>query len=274
MNLSWSLRKLKTLKYRDQLILDVGSGGAPNPLADILLERYADETSHRFHKAVFDRPTILGDAQKMPFKDKVFGYSVAFHVLEHVECPDKMLVELERTSSAGYIETPNVLHERLFPYPDHIWNLYLEDKVGTKTIVITPKRNDECFGGFHDSGIFSDIIGLRKTKPEIFHMQYDWKNKIHFRLEGDAKETSDATTSPNHLETAIKRNKLRRRIQSKVSSTIGKFRKNKEIDLEKILMCVECGSDVKKKNSHYYCQKSECGAEYPIDPFPDFTCAC
>ncbi len=74
------MRKAKLPIKRDALVLDVGSGSNPHPAADVLLEKYVDIT-HRYSPLVADRPTILADACKMPFKDKAFDYVIAFHVL-------------------------------------------------------------------------------------------------------------------------------------------------------------------------------------------------
>ena len=68
-------------------MLDVGSGSNPQPAADILIERYID-SKHRFGAPfVEDRPIVLGNACRMPFKDKIFDFVIAFHVLEHMDDP-------------------------------------------------------------------------------------------------------------------------------------------------------------------------------------------
>ncbi len=100
-------------------MLDVGSGSNPHPSADILLEKYVDIT-HRYEPLVADRPTVLADACKTPFKDKAFDYVIAFHVLEHIDKPELFLNELQRIGKAGYIETPNAIFERLHPYDVHV----------------------------------------------------------------------------------------------------------------------------------------------------------
>src|SRR5437870_3247712 len=91
----WSLRKVQLPIKPSDLVLDVGSGSNPHPAADILLERYID-TKHRYDQLVADRPIVLGDACKMPFRDKAFDYIIAFHVLEHVRTPETFLKELVR----------------------------------------------------------------------------------------------------------------------------------------------------------------------------------
>ena len=126
--IKWSLRKAFLPIRVDDLVLDVGSGSSPHPAADILLEKYIDHT-HRYAPLVADRPTVLADACRMPFGNKAFDFVIAFHVLEHVGDPAGFLNELQRVAKAGYIETPNVLFERLVPYDVHL--LEIMDSNGT-----------------------------------------------------------------------------------------------------------------------------------------------
>jgi hypothetical protein len=67
--ISWSLRKTKLPIGKSDLVLDVGSGGNPHPRADVLLEKYLDNT-HRHSALVADRSTLWADACRMPFRDK------------------------------------------------------------------------------------------------------------------------------------------------------------------------------------------------------------
>ena len=115
----WSLRKLQLPIGATDLVLDVGSGASPHPRADVLLERYVSGQHRHGAVAVVDRPIVIADACRMPFKDKAFDYVIAFHILEHIPTPDLFLRELMRVAKAGYIETPNVMFERLVPYDVH-----------------------------------------------------------------------------------------------------------------------------------------------------------
>lgn len=117
--IAWSLRKISLPIRNSDLVLDVGSGSSPHPAADVLAERYIDP-KHRYSAMVIDRPTVLADACKMPFRDKTFDFVIAFHVLEHISDPSSFLNELQRIGKAGYIETPNAVFERLVPYDVHL----------------------------------------------------------------------------------------------------------------------------------------------------------
>jgi len=115
----WALRKALLPVSADGLVLDVGSGGCPYPRSDVLLERHGDAWHRCGAALVMDRPIVFGDALHMPFKNKAFDFVIASHVLEHVREPEQFLGELMRVGKAGYIETPNVLFERVIPYPIH-----------------------------------------------------------------------------------------------------------------------------------------------------------
>lgn len=54
---------------------------------------------------------IMGDAHRLPFRDKVFDYTICYSVLEHLESPYKGLLEMKRvTKSKLHIKIPNVYY--------------------------------------------------------------------------------------------------------------------------------------------------------------------
>ena len=117
--LAWSMRKLRLPIKRTHTVLEVGSGGNPHPMSDVLMEKFVDNT-HRLRAIRIDRQTVLADACRMPFRDQSFDYIIAFHVLEHVATPEAFLEEMMRVGKAGYIETPNALYERIRPLNMHL----------------------------------------------------------------------------------------------------------------------------------------------------------
>jgi len=90
-------------------ILDVGSGNAPFPCADVLCDLYLEDSSQRKGEPIrtYGKPFIVCDAQFLPFKDKAAGFIHCSHVLEHVDKPKLLLGELKRVGRHGYIETPS-----------------------------------------------------------------------------------------------------------------------------------------------------------------------
>lgn len=68
--------------------LDIGSGGTPNPHANVFLERYMKENSHRLgSKAVIPPNLVIGDWHHLPFKEDSIDFVCASSVIEHVENP-------------------------------------------------------------------------------------------------------------------------------------------------------------------------------------------
>ena len=124
--IKWALRKVK-LSGMDGLVLDVGSGGKPYPRSYVLLDRLTGSDHRCGSPMLIDRPTVFGDAIKLPFKNKSFDFVIASHILEHIADPGAFLDELSRVGKAGYIETPNFIFERLFPYDIHCLEVILLD---------------------------------------------------------------------------------------------------------------------------------------------------
>jgi SAM-dependent methyltransferase len=106
-------------------VLDVGSGHAPHPRADVLLEKFADDNSERSGQVMnsADARLVLGDAAAMPFPDKSFDYAIASHVAEHMDDPEAFCSEVSRVAAAGYVETPGWLGDMLLREPFHKWRV-------------------------------------------------------------------------------------------------------------------------------------------------------
>lgn len=123
----------------DWNVLDVGSGHQPNRRANVLLERFLDETIHRTSQNVLipsDKEFVVGDALQMPFADNSFECIITSHIAEHVDDPIIFCKELIRVANSGYIETPGPLTEYLMPNKAHKWIVY---KKGSRLIFRTNK---------------------------------------------------------------------------------------------------------------------------------------
>ena len=108
----------------DMLVLDLGSGAFPNPVASILCDRELVDNRHRAGlSVVVDRPTVRADASALPFRDGAFDFVIASHLGEHVEDPQGFCSELARVATAGYVETPSPLADYLLDEEYHIWRV-------------------------------------------------------------------------------------------------------------------------------------------------------
>lgn len=105
---AWEYQSTYVLpNYRKtDVVIDIGCGGAPSPIASVLTDFFPDESIHRARPVVEDRPLIVCSADRMPIRDKFFDLSICSHVLEHVPDPASAASEIGRVSKRGYLETP------------------------------------------------------------------------------------------------------------------------------------------------------------------------
>lgn len=267
---SWALRKIRLGIRRSDLVLDVGSGSNPHPRADVLLEKYM-RTEHRHGTlAVVDRPTVFADACAMPFRDKAFDFVIAFHVLEHMRDPAAFIGELVRVGKAGYIETPNVMFERLAPYPMHLLEIMeVEGRLRIR------KKNGPATDGFSRdlSIIIKDEAWKRFffSHPELFHVRYFWRDRIDFEIENpeetcgwyrEEDEDVDAGPAASTPVSGLRSAGLAalRRWYAAAGS---------KARLEEVLACPRCHGSLDHAEGWMTCGR--CLMRFPSLPFPDFN---
>jgi hypothetical protein len=268
--IKWSLRKATLPIKNDALVLDVGSGSNPHPAADVLLEKFVDIT-HRYSPLVADRPTVLADACKMPFKDKAFDYVIAFHVLEHINTPELFLNELQRIGKAGYIETPNAVFERLVPYDVHVLEIMDVDH----QLVIHKKASSKPDEYLNKLDIVKKIPEWNKffyNNPALFHVRYFWENEIKYKIvnpELKADWIDNITVKPSDvIDGNIEANDLRS-TGLKLLRKFSKAKKSRKVNLKNILACPECHNDLVEEENYFTCSK--CRVRYSRKPLPDFN---
>lgn len=270
--IAWSLRKVSLPLKRSDLVLDVGSGSSPHPAADVLLERYLD-AKHRYSAMVIDRPTVLADACKMPFRDKAFDFVIAFHVLEHVSDPASFLKELQRVGKAGYIETPNAIFERLVPYDVHLLEIMnINDRLLIHKKISARPDN------------FLNELELTKHSPKwnrffygnpnLFHVRYFWKGEINFEVLNPDVSSNwfDEPATPKLEEQQFVTSNQANGIRSAGLAAIRKWHrltKRKITDLSELLVCPECYGSLAISDDAASC--NECRVFYPLLPVPDFN---
>lgn len=241
---------------KSYFIIEIGSGGNPTPKSDVLVEPYLDG-EHETSKAVLvDRPTFVMTAEKLPFKNKAFDYSICFHVLEHTSDPKLFIDTLSRISNAGYIETPTPLNELLFPYDFHM--------------TAVSKTSDNSLRAFGLSGLDEDslkffresitsyishpaFLKFYRKNPELFNTVLRWRNNITIEMVGVPKQYSSFSEykvpdHPHHEKTKGLKQKITPIIR-KIFRTIAK----KKIDILSLLECPEC----KKSNINQITQDAQ-----------------
>jgi SAM-dependent methyltransferase len=219
-----------------KLVLDVGGGGLPSPYSHVIVEAEPDDreraTPLRKTKAF-----VWGRAEKLPFREKVFSYSILSHVLEHLEDPVSALKELQRVSQAGYIETPNSLYEYTIP---HTYHLSCVDNVDGKLRITFKKRWDQSF---EDVALvkaarvaFETLIRLR---PNVLLTRFEWRNSFEFEVLGNPF-LKDEKLIAEHSSISP-RSKLREVIVNCVYRVINP---KLTIPLEELLACPQCKSNL------------------------------
>lgn len=275
----WALRKVSLPVGGKGLVLDVGAGGNPYPRSDVLLDRLTGAEHRCGESMMIDRPVVFGDASKrLPFKDKAFDFVIASHILEHMAEPAAFLDELQRVGKAGYIETPNVLFERLHPYHIHCLEVLKQDGVlhlhkkkgpvedaflGTKSLL----ADDAPWGRF----MFES--------PEMFHVRYFWKDRIRYKVD-------NPEVSAEWIEEINARSGLGEVKDSYIADETGwrdwglallnrwhvyrRAVRLRHFDLRSILACPACGGELTSTPQRLQC--GGCGAAYAYtDGVPDFT---
>lgn len=173
---------------RRDLVLDVGSGGHPFIRADILCDRFLFDNAERQRQepAIIDRPFVVADATRLPFRDRAFDFSYSSHLLEHLDEPSQHLQELQRVSRRGVIITPSEAWERIYPIDAHRWVVNHVDS--TLALREKPSRAFDPVVAdiFHNRLEPYGLHGLQYFLSyfrHVFEVHYRWDAHIRFAVE-------------------------------------------------------------------------------------------
>lgn len=164
----------------------MGSGNAPYPRADILVEKFLLDDSNRYggRPVLLSAPVVVCDAEALPFPDETFDFVVCSHLIEHVDHPDRVLSELGRVGKAGYLECPNKDYDKLDTPSYHRWFASLDGS----TLVLHQKTSALYDAGikdlvhntlYRDSGFWSAFW----KNLDRFFVMIRWDDRIDFRVE-------------------------------------------------------------------------------------------
>lgn len=220
------------VKKRD-LVIDIGSGGMPNPRADFACD-FIDEDEERSDFLKIDRPFVWANAENLPFKNKVFKYSILSHVLEHVENPSKVLDEVQRISSGGYIETPNSFYEFAV---SHVYHVSRCTVIDNKLTVTFKEQWDERLGGDrqdidHDAN--KCWWDLHNLNARALLTMYKWRDKINYVVVGEKPFKKQKLEKSEGTKRSFSRDLVIRFIY-------WFLKPRKKIILDDILVCPRCG---------------------------------
>lgn len=185
--------KTRTPYDRDNLkirkkdkVLEIGSGHNPMYRSNVIVEKYIDDNSNRCGDIkIYPHQTFINaDGENLPFKDKEFDYAVCNQVLEHVEHPDKFIKELMRVSKRGYIETPSLLGEHLFPKKSHRWVIM---DIDNKLIFFDKSKMPGNYENDYGS-LFLEYLPYQSllfkllwfAEGALMNNRYEWKDSIDY----------------------------------------------------------------------------------------------
>ncbi|MBT0962322.1 methyltransferase domain-containing protein [Denitromonas iodatirespirans] len=258
---AWAMRRFHCPVNPDALVLEVGSGGNPYPRANVLLDAY--ETTRERHWAPLsaDRPTVLGFVENLPFRDQVFDFVIAAHVLEHSTQPEQFLSELQRVARAGYIEVPDAFLERVNPYRDHRLEITCRDN----TLLIWKKpswRPEKDIVELYEDRVKSVMTrSLVPRHPFEFHVRYYWENKIAYRVINP--EVDAAWAPPESAPHGGVAGGVRAQVRDFLRWGLSQRRRNASIVLDPLLRCPTClGESLTRSSELIVC--AQCNTVYPV----------
>lgn len=168
---------------RGYKVLEIGPGSNPTYRANVVVDKYLKDNTHRNGDIrIFPHQTFVNAAaEALPFADKEFDYVICHHVLEHSNDPAQFIREITRVGKAGYIETPSLLGEWMFPTPSHRYTVL---SIDGKLVLYNKNLVTDNF----DADLLERLPReyRRQSKIEQFsnneliHVRYEWKDDINF----------------------------------------------------------------------------------------------
>lgn len=204
-------------------VLEIGAGDNPYYRANVIVEKFLSTDTHRSgHFKIYPHQRLIqADGENLPFQDHEFDYVICNQVLEHVENPIKFIEELSRVAKRGYIETPSLLGEFLFPKNSHKWAILAIDSklvFYEKSLMPGNYKNDygELFLNYLPyQSLPYKLLWL--TEDDITLNKYEWKDNIEilinpsdeyyssFFLRKWNREMVEKIFPPRSLSTEVKR---------------------------------------------------------------------
>lgn len=184
------MTKIRTPYDRDDLriklsdrVIEIGSGHSPSYRANVIVEKFIANNYHRGGsvKVYPHQQFVNADGECLPFKDKEFDYAICAQVLEHVEHPELFVKEQSRVARRGYIETPSLVGEHVFPKGSHKWVILdIDGKLVMyeKAKMEANWKNDYAqlfLNYFPYQSLPLRLLGLME---EIFMNRYEWEDEI------------------------------------------------------------------------------------------------
>lgn len=188
--------------HKKDKVLEVGCGHNPHYRSNIIVDKFYDSNFHRSGdiKVLSHQKFLCADGEDLPFADDEFDYVICNQVLEHVENPLQFIKEQTRVSKKGYIETPSLIGEYLFPKKSHKWLILEIDKK-----LILMDKDEIGFNSSLDLGelflhyLPSQSLGykiLQYTHGDIETIRYEWEGDIEIIVNPKEEKYRKYFTNP------------------------------------------------------------------------------
>lgn len=226
------------IKKRDR-VLEIGSGHNPSYRSNVIVEKFIENNYHRSGdvKLYPHQIFVNVDGECLPFRDKEFDYVICNQVLEHVDDPVKFIQEQCRVAKRGYMETPSLIGEYLFPKASHKWVILDIDD----TLVLFEKSKMAGNYGNNYGELFLNYLPYQSlpykilwfTEGNLMLNRYEWKDNIEFIVNPEddyylsffnqkwSREMTEKLFPPRSLSTETRRlfKALSHTLKVKVEST-------------------------------------------------------
>lgn len=173
------------IKKNDR-VLEIGPGHNPSFRSNVITEKFTNTNYHRCGDVkIYPHQTFVNaDGENLPFKDKEFDYIICNQVLEHVENPEKFIREQMRVASRGYMETPSLLGEFLFPKKSHKWVIL---EIDNKLVLYEKSKMPGNYGNNYGE-LFLNYLPYQSliykllwfTEGNLMLNRYEWEGEIDF----------------------------------------------------------------------------------------------
>lgn len=255
---AWEHQEKHLLPFHKEgmLVIDIGAGGTPSPIASILTDYYPDDSVHRSKSVDESKPLVICSVESMPFKNNIFDLSICSHVLEHVSTPELAASEISRISISGYVETPAYGKDTLIGTADmHEWQVV--ENCGCLHFFPYTKRQKEA----NKNSPFMNIWSQKKYHPlqqffwertDVFNVNYIWHESMqvvaHRKSESGPKNSLKSAWQPID--------------QSRLPNTSPLLTANEIQLLEKCLVAPDGFSNMKYSEGSFW--NEDGSTQYPV----------
>lgn len=264
----------------DDFVIDVGCGANPLGRANLLVERFIGCSAERGLKLtpLLDRPAIMSDASKLPFKDNGVDFLVSRHMIEHLEEPEIVMEEFSRVAKRGMLQCPRTLWEKIRGFDVHRWFINVEDGV----LVFREKErvhfDEEISSFFWEMDFNKDFQRFMWRNIHQFELIYEWSGSIRYKVHRNSGKMVRRASHDDPLETiasALRTAKKPPTFPKRIKSVLHRFIRERldskcSLKLEDVFACPQTHGPLEWKDDRLY--SPEAGISYPIiEGVPVFT---